>query len=72
MKNADVYVPYAWFHWKNGGHLDARNITLCAGSRWSVGSVPSAGWYGHHKFCVCRYGFGHRSDYVRAREAVSL
>lgn len=61
-----------WFHWKTsgGGHLDIKNITLCAGSRWSGGNVPGASWY--DKFYVYRYYVDYRNDDVRAREAVSL
>ncbi len=62
-----------WFHWKTsgGGHLDIKNITLCAGSRWSDGNVPNAYWHG--KFCVSRHYVGSRPGVgIRAREAVSL
>ena len=31
------------FHW-TGEHLDVKNVTLCAGSRDSVGGVPYVGW----------------------------
>lgn len=61
-----------WFHWKTGGHLDIKNVTLSAGSRWSDGRVPYASWSGDFRFCVGRYGVDYRHDNIRAREAVSL
>lgn len=61
-----------WFHWKTGDHLDKKNVTLSAGSRWSVGDVPYAGWNSDDGFCVGGYYTGDRFDGLRAREAVSL
>ena len=61
------------YHWKTGGHLDIKNVTLCAGSRYSDGGVPSAYWLGFDsKFCVSRCGAGFRGGSIRAREVVSL
>ena len=61
-----------WFHWKTGGHLDIKNVTLSAGSRWSDGGVPDAYWGDGHGFYVDRYYVDVRLDGIRAREAVSL
>jgi hypothetical protein len=61
-----------WFHWKTGGHLDLKNVTLSAGSRWSDGRVPNAFWSAGSGFYVGRYGVGSREHFIRAREAVSL
>lgn len=35
-----------FYNWKSGEHLDVRNLTLCAGSRYRDGGVPSADWHG--------------------------
>lgn len=57
-----------WYHWRTGQHLDVNNVTLCAGSRLSDGSVPSADWDGI-QFEVGYDGSGLRRDYLRSRSA---
>lgn len=54
-------------------YLDVDNWTLCAGSRYSDGSVPSVDWYpDYRKLCVHWTSRDHRRDYLRSREAVLL
>lgn len=51
------------------GHLDVQNVTLCAGSRFRVGSVPRAYWRGGRFYVVwCDSGGAYPSG--RARAAV--
>lgn len=54
-----------------GNHLDIYNITLCSGSRFSVGVVPDAFW-GDGKFCVRWNDPDDRDECLRSRLAVSL
>ena len=57
---------------ETGKHLDAKKVTLCAGSRFSHGHVPSMDFnpdYG--KVYVYWYYPDYRYDSLRAREAVS-
>lgn len=61
-----------WYHWKTGGHLDIKNVTLCAGSRYSVGYVPYVYWGTDDRALYvdwCRVDF--RGDGIRSRQAVS-
>jgi hypothetical protein len=51
-------------------HLDIKNVTLCAGSRNSVGLVPVVHWY-DDELRVRWYVSGFASDDLRVREAVS-
>ena len=53
-----------------GKHLDIEKVTLCAGSRCSVGSVPSADWSGGG-FGVGWYSSDDRDGSLRSRSAVS-
>ncbi len=55
---------------ETGKHLDIENWTLCAGSRYSDGSVPRADW-GGGLFFVDWYYAGHSGSRVRVRVAVS-
>ncbi|HEY5382937.1 MAG TPA: hypothetical protein VIJ88_00020 [Candidatus Paceibacterota bacterium] len=55
---------------ETGKHLDIENWTLCAGSRYSDGNVPSCRWSGG-RFGVYWAGVGGRYSYLRARVAVS-
>jgi len=60
-----------WHHWMTGGeHLDITNITLCAGSRGSDGSVPYVCW-GVGLLDVIWYYPGYANGGLRARSAVS-
>ncbi len=62
-----------WFEERtNGSHLDIKNVTLSAGSRWSDGFVPNAYWYTGDGFCVSRCSVDRRLDFLRTREVVSL
>lgn len=54
---------------ETGNHLDVKNITLCAGSRYSDGGVPGADWR-DDKFRVFWYNADHASDNIRSRSAV--
>lgn len=61
------------FYWvrSRGQHLDVDNITLCAGSRDSDGSVPHVSWPGDG-LGVYWYAPGDADPRLRAREIVSL
>lgn len=53
-------------------HLDIINWTLCAGSRYAVGSVPYVYWYGDgHELLVHWSGVVRVRPCLRARAAVS-
>ncbi len=57
---------------ETGEHLDIKNLTLCAGSRYSDGLVPGCHLGGDGHFYVgCCYP-GSADDNLRARVAVSL
>ena len=60
-----------WFD-ETSEHMDIDNWTLCAGSRYSDGGVPSVYWYSDYRelrvyWCL----LGLASGYLRARQAVS-
>ena len=56
-----------------GGHLDAKNWTLCSGSRFQVGFVPSVFWnLDSAKVEVSWYRADSRYDLLRSRSVVSL
>ncbi|MDD2753587.1 MAG: hypothetical protein PHT44_03190 [Candidatus Portnoybacteria bacterium] len=63
-----VYEPK--FFKETGKHLDIINWTLCTGSRYGDGHVPSADW-GGAGFGVGWNGPGDASDNLRSRQAVS-
>lgn len=59
-----------WYHWKTGGgHMDLTTVTLCAGSRYTGGGVPSARWHGGQFRLYC-YDPDDAHGYLRARSAV--
>ncbi len=54
-------------------HLDVKNVTLCAASRWDDGGVPGVRWSEYDgKMSVYRYGPAYADDFLRARRAVSF
>jgi hypothetical protein len=56
---------------ETGKHLDINNWTLCVGSRYADGNVPSVHWHSHYgEMDVYWYSPGHRYDYLRSRQAV--
>ena len=56
-----------------GGHLDINNWTLCSGSRYSGGHVPSVRWDSdYRRVRVYWYSPGLADGYLRSRSAVSL
>jgi len=56
---------------ETGKHLDVENATLCTGSRYSDGSVPSVYWgAGRREVCVHWYYPGYRRPDLRSRAAV--
>ncbi|GEM_PF-6863497 len=59
-----------WFYWKTKKHLDPKSITLCGGSRSSVGSVPDVNWDGSGLY-VNWFPPQVAFELLRAREAVS-
>ncbi len=57
---------------ETGKHLDEQNVTLCAGSRLSLGALPYVRWNGWHRrvgvdWCVAARACGH----LRGRQVVS-
>lgn len=64
---------HQWFYWKSGGkHLDVQNVTLCSGSRYSDGSVPSVDFHPlAGEVSVDGYGPGDADGDLRSRQAVS-
>lgn len=72
MTEPERILLEGWFHWKTSSHLDVRNVTLSAGSRYSDGGVPNANWYGFCGFYVSRFYADGRLSSIRAREVVSL
>lgn len=57
---------------ETGNNLDVENITLCVGSRYAAGDVPSVDRSGGGGVRVRRCGPRHRDAGVGARRAVSL
>ncbi len=58
------------FFKETGGYLDKANWTLCAGSRYSDGCVPCAGWFGAGFEVFWDFTHSH-FVYLRSRSAVS-
>jgi hypothetical protein len=57
---------------QTGKHLDVANVTLCTGSRYSGGDVPSVRWdSGRGRLGVRRCDSGDALDYLRSRQVVS-
>ncbi len=57
---------------ETGKHLDLENVTLCSGSRCSVGHVPEVGWrVDRRELVVHWYRPDYRSGHLRARAAVA-
>lgn len=57
---------------ETGKHLDINNVTLCSGSRYDDGDVPSVDWSrGSDGFSVSWYNPDDSDDDLRAREVVS-
>lgn len=54
---------------ETGKHLDIENITLCAGSRYSDGGVPSVDWY-DGRLRVGWYSQGPHVGGLRSRRVV--
>jgi len=52
-------------------HLDIENVTLCAGSRYSDGSVPYVFWY-DGKLKVRWHRPGNRHNHLRSRRVVLI
>ncbi len=56
-----------------GKHLDEANATLCSGSRFHDGVVPSVRWSSDRRcVCVCWDGVDYRGGGLRARSVVSV
>jgi len=61
-----------FYYWKTKKHLDINNVTLCSGSRYDGGLVPSVLWNGcSDELFVLWYTPDDASDGLRVREAVS-
>ena len=57
---------------ETGKHLDIKNVTLCSGSRFGAGSVPSVDWSPHWgEMSVFWYRPDYRYGGLRSRQAVS-
>ncbi|TSC91624.1 MAG: Uncharacterized protein CEN90_422 [Parcubacteria group bacterium Licking1014_17] len=61
-----------WFNWKTSGHLDNKNVTLCAGSRHKDGVVPVMYRGSDVRVYVSWDLTGLASGRLRARQVVSL
>jgi hypothetical protein len=59
-----------FYFWKTKKHLDIQNWTLCAGSRYSDGHVPSVHWI-VDRLNVHWYHPGHADGRLRSRQVVS-
>jgi len=59
------------YHYETGEHLDVENVTLCSGSRRSVGSVPDVHW-GDGGLYVDWSSAGRAHDRLRSRAVVSV
>lgn len=58
---------------KTGNHLDIENVTLCSGSRYSVGGVPGVYWDSDYRKVYVVWGNqSHSSSNLRARAVVSV
>ncbi|MEX2012690.1 MAG: hypothetical protein WD970_03020 [Patescibacteria group bacterium] len=61
-----------WYFWKTQKHLDVQNWTLCSGSRYDDGDVPSVGWGSDgSRVDVIWFRPDGRDDSLRVREVVS-
>jgi hypothetical protein len=61
-----------FYWWRTKKHLDITNFTLCAGSRYSDGSVPCVYWNpGYGGVCVSWCYGDDRYGTLRSRQAVS-
>lgn len=58
------------YHDETGQHLDLQNITLCNGSRYSDGSVPSVHW-DDGRLSVYWFAPAHAYSVLRSRAVVS-
>lgn len=62
-----------FYFWKSRGkHLDLKNVTLCAGSRYSDGYVPGVYWGSDAGLGVYWYYPDGQRDSLRARAEVSV
>ena len=69
---AERFVHELKFFQETGKHLDIKNITLCAGSRYSDGNVPSVRWHGSFsEMSVDWYDPGVAHGHLGSREVVS-
>ncbi len=71
MTNLERMLLELWYHWKMNDHLDQKSLTICSGSRYAGGHVPSACWHGG-KFGVSDVDPGSASGHWCVRETVSL
>ncbi|MBU1083187.1 hypothetical protein KKE14_01995, partial [Patescibacteria group bacterium] len=71
----ETYLEYLIQHgfiWATTGrHIDVKTITLCSGSRFADGSVPSGSWC-DGRLRVRKFSSVNAYDTLRAREVVSL
>ncbi|MDP4001670.1 MAG: hypothetical protein Q8P69_01335 [bacterium] len=67
----ETIVDEIGFYRKTGGHRDIQNVTLCSGSRFSDGCIPSVHWYGSYDgLGVFGFHVDDRHSGLRSREAV--
>jgi hypothetical protein len=67
----ETIVDEIGFYKKTDGHRDIQNVTLCTGSRDSVGYVPGSGW-DDGGFRLDWSYTDYRNDNLRSRQAVSV
>lgn len=66
---AERFIHELKFFTETGRHLDIKNVTLCTGSRYVSGYVPSIGW--SSEVSVHWYNPSSYSDHLRSRQVVS-
>ena len=59
-----------WYFRETSKHLDIKNVTLCAGSHYSLGLVPDVNWSGS-ELRIYRHHPDLAHGYLRSRQTVS-
>lgn len=70
LTNLERMLLELWYHWKTEQHLDQKTVTICAGSRYADGYVPTSNSH-VDKFKVYFVHPDFALDVWRVREVVS-